>query len=315
MINILVLDDIEDNLAVMELLIEEYMDDHSIEEYQLFLLQDSTKAADFIKINEIDLLFLDIMMPIINGLELLRLIRDDTTIKQPIIVMATALSGKSTRKKESILGANAFMIKPISTKVLSIMLDKYIEVLSKNTFKVDDMFEFDFDFDDDINKKTRPKTQIDIIVENQSKLPPIDANTFLENYGWNIEVIENKLEHLDYLIFKHFGIEENFNIDMNTNYQSIIEIIDEFHEFLGMFSELDDIQFVLTNLKDILYFNDFKKLDVKNQKYLGDLIKAILIDLIDFKEKIFIDKTVQNIYYANASIASTYAELENLFNT
>ncbi len=313
MINILVLDDTEDNLAVMELLIEEYMDDHQIEEYQLFLLQDPKKAIDSIKINEIDILFLDIMMPEINGLEILRILRDDQTIKQPIVVMATALSGKSTRKKELHLGANAFMIKPISQKVLTIMLDKYIEVLNKNSFKVDDTFEFDFDFDDDIKKSDKPKTQIDIIVENQSKLTPIDPLTFLETYEWNKEIIENKIEHIDYLVFKHFGIGDDLNIDMNLNYQAIIEIIDEYHDFLGIFSELDDIQFILTNLKDILYFNDFKKLDVKNQKYLGDLIRAILIDLFEFKEKVFVDKIAQNIYYANASIASTYLEVENLF--
>ncbi len=61
--------------------------------------------------NDIDLVLLDIIMPIMNGLEVLRVVRADENLRQvPIIVLTT----DETKKGEALdLGANAFLMKPI----------------------------------------------------------------------------------------------------------------------------------------------------------------------------------------------------------
>lgn len=61
--------------------------------------------------HDIDLVLLDIIMPIMNGLEVLRVVRLDDNIKQtPIIVLTT----DETKKTEALeLGANSFLMKPI----------------------------------------------------------------------------------------------------------------------------------------------------------------------------------------------------------
>ncbi len=73
--------------------------------------------------NDIDLVLLDIIMPIMNGLEVLRVVRLDENIKQtPIIVLTT----DETKKTEALeLGANSFLMKPIR----SVELNEKIESL------------------------------------------------------------------------------------------------------------------------------------------------------------------------------------------
>ncbi|NPA65536.1 MAG: response regulator [Epsilonproteobacteria bacterium] len=61
--------------------------------------------------NDIDLILLDIIMPVMNGIEVLKVVRADDGLKQlPIIVLTT----DETRKSEALnQGANGFLTKPI----------------------------------------------------------------------------------------------------------------------------------------------------------------------------------------------------------
>jgi len=61
--------------------------------------------------NDIDLVLLDIIMPVMGGLEVLKVVRADDNLKQvPIIVLTT----DETKRGEALeLGANSFLMKPI----------------------------------------------------------------------------------------------------------------------------------------------------------------------------------------------------------
>ncbi len=61
--------------------------------------------------NDIDLILLDIIMPIMNGIEVLKVVRADDNLHQlPIIVLTT----DETKKNEALeFGANGFLMKPI----------------------------------------------------------------------------------------------------------------------------------------------------------------------------------------------------------
>lgn len=60
---------------------------------------------------DIDLVLLDIIMPIMGGIDVLKVVRADTRLQQvPIIVLTT----DETKKGEALeFGANAFLMKPI----------------------------------------------------------------------------------------------------------------------------------------------------------------------------------------------------------
>jgi len=61
--------------------------------------------------DDIDLILLDIIMPIMNGIEMLKVARADDNLRQlPIIVLTT----DETKKTEALeAGANGFLMKPI----------------------------------------------------------------------------------------------------------------------------------------------------------------------------------------------------------
>ena len=61
--------------------------------------------------HDIDLVLLDIIMPIMNGIEVLQVVRADVNLRQvPIIVLTT----DETKKSDALeFGANSFLMKPI----------------------------------------------------------------------------------------------------------------------------------------------------------------------------------------------------------
>ena len=74
--------------------------------------KNGSDAIDVLKSrDDIDLILLDIIMPIMNGIEMLRVVRADENLNQvPIIVLTT----DETKKGEALeLGANGFLMKPI----------------------------------------------------------------------------------------------------------------------------------------------------------------------------------------------------------
>ena len=66
--------------------------------------------------NKIDLVLLDIIMPVMGGLDVLKVVRADDNLKQvPIIVLTT----DETKRAEALeFGANSFLMKPIRKEEL-----------------------------------------------------------------------------------------------------------------------------------------------------------------------------------------------------
>ena len=76
---------------------------------------EAKNGADAISVlkerNDIDMILLDIIMPVMGGLEMLQVVRADENLKQlPIIVLTT----DETKKTEALeKGANGFLMKPV----------------------------------------------------------------------------------------------------------------------------------------------------------------------------------------------------------
>lgn len=65
-----------------------------------------------------DLVVLDIMLPAVNGLEILRRIREDRRFSHTRILMLTARGRDTEARKSRALGADACMTKPFATREL-----------------------------------------------------------------------------------------------------------------------------------------------------------------------------------------------------
>ncbi len=79
---------------------------------------DGDMALDKVRSFVPDLMLLDVMMPKKSGFEVCEVLRADTTLSQPRIIMLTAKGRETEQAKGLALGADAYVLKPFSTKDL-----------------------------------------------------------------------------------------------------------------------------------------------------------------------------------------------------
>lgn len=79
---------------------------------------DGDAALEKVRAFSPDLILLDVMMPKKSGFEVCEIVRSDSTLAQPRIIMLTAKGRETEQAKGLALGADAYMLKPFSTKDL-----------------------------------------------------------------------------------------------------------------------------------------------------------------------------------------------------
>ena len=113
---ILIVEDTEINIDLITQLLED--------DYRLLIARDGEQGVLMAKENHPDLILMDISLPIMDGYEATRQIRE-TNQSAPIIgLSAHAMSGHEQKAKEA--GCNAYLTKPINDQLLFDMLKQYL---------------------------------------------------------------------------------------------------------------------------------------------------------------------------------------------
>lgn len=113
---ILVVEDTELNIDLITQLLED--------DYQLIVARDGEQGVLMARENSPDLILMDISLPIMDGYEATRKIRQ-TLQSTPIIgLSAHAMSGHEQKAKEA--GCNDYLTKPIDDQLLFDMLKRYL---------------------------------------------------------------------------------------------------------------------------------------------------------------------------------------------
>ena len=113
----LVVDDIEENRKLLVQMLNYYG-------VKTFEARDGLEVLDIYKKEKIDLIFMDILMPKLNGIETIKRIRINDS-KIPIVVVSANVFSED-RKNALDNGANDFISKPIEESELLLILEKYI---------------------------------------------------------------------------------------------------------------------------------------------------------------------------------------------
>jgi len=88
------------------------------EGYQVFTAKDGNEAIEKAKEVHPDLIILDIMMPYKSGVDVCRILRSQTAFEDTLIIFLTALNDDTTQIKSLEIGADDYITKPVSPKVL-----------------------------------------------------------------------------------------------------------------------------------------------------------------------------------------------------
>ena len=108
---ILIADDEPDILEIIQYNLQ-------AEGYDVFTAKNGNEAIDLAKKYQPDLIILDVMMPGKNGIEVCNILRLQPLFNDTLIIFLTALSDESTEIKGLETGADDYLTKPVSPKVL-----------------------------------------------------------------------------------------------------------------------------------------------------------------------------------------------------
>jgi len=101
--------------------------------YQVVLATTGMEAMKVLESNsDVGLIITDIMMPDMDGLELLRQVRSNSELNDTPVILCSALSDTELIKKAAKLGCRYYVVKPVQIKVLLQMVQEALENRNRN---------------------------------------------------------------------------------------------------------------------------------------------------------------------------------------
>ena len=109
---------IVDDEAHIRMLIEQTLEELEDEGVEFLTAENGEIALDIIQKENPQLVFLDVMMPKMNGMEVCRRVKKELGLDKVFIVLLTAKGQETDRQKGQDVGADVYMTKPFDPEVL-----------------------------------------------------------------------------------------------------------------------------------------------------------------------------------------------------
>lgn len=104
---ILIVDDIRINNVLLKQMF-------ATKTYNVIAAESGATALEIIKDNKVDLVLLDLMMPVMNGYEVLSAIKNNPHTRNVKVIILTAFSDSVTEQRVINMGADGFLTKPLN---------------------------------------------------------------------------------------------------------------------------------------------------------------------------------------------------------
>ena len=185
---ILIADDEQDILEIMTYNLQ-------LHGYEVACAKDGDEAIQKAKDFKPELIILDIMMPKKNGIEVCKILRSQSIFNDTIIIFLTALNDELSHVKGLEFGADDYISKPISPKILVSKVNSLFRRLTKSdTSKVIEIGDVKIDPDQYlVDYKDEPislaKKEFELISYLASKPGRVFLRNEILNQIWGSEVI------------------------------------------------------------------------------------------------------------------------------
>ncbi|MBF0473823.1 MAG: response regulator [Nitrospirae bacterium] len=120
---------IVDDEPHIRLLLEQTLEELEDEGVELISVENGEEGLETIKSQKPDLVFLDVMMPKMNGFEVCNAVKNELKLKNIYIIMLTAKGQEFDRARGEEVGADIYMTKPFNPDDV---VEKAIEILGLN---------------------------------------------------------------------------------------------------------------------------------------------------------------------------------------
>ncbi|HEY9831850.1 MAG TPA: response regulator [Stenomitos sp.] len=116
---VLVVDDNEDNLSLLAFLVEQL-------DCQILTAVDGKTALDLMACHQPSLILLDMMLPDLDGLEVLSRIRQNPVNAKIPVIAVTAMARPQDRERILSAGCNEYVTKPYNVDEIDALMRRYL---------------------------------------------------------------------------------------------------------------------------------------------------------------------------------------------
>jgi two-component system, OmpR family, alkaline phosphatase synthesis response regulator PhoP len=109
---------IVDDEAHIRMLIEQTLEELEDEEVEFLTADNGETALEIITSEKPQLVFLDVMMPKMNGMEVCRRVKKELFLNDVYIILLTAKGQELDRQKGNEVGADVYMTKPFDPEAI-----------------------------------------------------------------------------------------------------------------------------------------------------------------------------------------------------
>ena len=109
---------IVDDEAHIRMLLEQTLEELEEEGVEFFSAENGEEALEIIQSENPRLVFLDVMMPKLNGMEVCRRVKKELGLDNVFIVLLTAKGQELDRLKGQEVGADRYMTKPFDPEII-----------------------------------------------------------------------------------------------------------------------------------------------------------------------------------------------------
>ena len=241
---IMVVDDNTVNLATLE---QELKD-----KYEVIPMMTGRRAIKYLYQNKVDLILLDVQMPIMDGIETLKEIRtQDNGVVVPVIFL-TARKDANTVLEGSKLGIMDYVTKPFDPDDLKERIERVFKRLGVLPMEVDELYnrisEIDKDLTEGRLKPAITKTEEVLRYQLQEELAGRVHNAKAKMQAGNVEAAQALIQRVASIIGKELG-NANKSVNMPINQAEIsarlLYILDDLENF-----RLNDAKDKLTEFRN-----------------------------------------------------------------
>jgi two-component system, OmpR family, alkaline phosphatase synthesis response regulator PhoP len=109
---------IVDDEPHIRMLLEQTLEELEDEDVNFFTAENGEEALDIIQAENPQLVFLDVMMPKMNGMEVCRRVKKEWGLDKVFIVLLTAKGQEMDRQRGQEVGADVYMTKPFDPEAI-----------------------------------------------------------------------------------------------------------------------------------------------------------------------------------------------------
>jgi signal transduction histidine kinase len=155
--SVLIVDDEADNITILSLILEP--------EYTVYTANKGKQAIEIAEEHIPDVILLDILMPEMDGYEVITTLKNSEITKNIPVIFITGLSDDDDEKKGWLLGASDYITKPFSKTIVKLRVQHQVKIINQTRMIIEKEL---------IEKVNRTKIGI-LLRMNNEMLTPMNA--------------------------------------------------------------------------------------------------------------------------------------------